>query len=139
MRAAVALLLMLSLSGCSHQPDAKAQGDALDAKLTDAYLRKDWAALCEIAAPDYYAGGDGFEWGFADLQREFPKIQLADFRIERRRVKQLAPGVLLITDVAAIRETYAGKDISGRYLSTDVWVQRDAKWLLLVEQEVPLK
>jgi len=139
MKAAVALLLMLSLSGCTHQPDANAQGGALDATLTDAYLRKDWAALSAIIAPDYYASGDGFEWGFADLQREFPKIQLADFHIERQRVKQLAPGVLLVSDVATVRETYGGQDISGRYLSTDVWVQRDGKWLLLVEQEIPLK
>jgi hypothetical protein len=37
-----------------------------------------------------------------------------------------------------MRETYAGQDISGRYWSSDVWVRRGGRWLLLVEQELPL-
>lgn len=134
--------LILLLSGCSHQQAAvspTAKGAELDQRLTNTYLHRDWAALSTIVAPDYCGSGDGFEWNFSDLQREFPKIQLADFHIERQRVKQLAPGVLLVSDVATVRETYAGQDISGRYKSTDVWVLRDGKWLLLVEQETPLK
>ena len=54
-------------------------------------------------------------------------------------MKQLSPGVLLVSNVATVRETYNGQDISGRYLSSVVSVLRDGKWLLLVEQEIPLK
>jgi len=138
--------LLISVCGCtrehaalSNQDSINAQGAVLDKKLTDAYLHRDWATLSSFIAPDYYASGGGFEWNRTDLEREFPKIHLQDFHVERQRVKQLAPDALLVTDVATVHETYAGQDISGRLMSSDVWVQRDGKWFLLVEQEVPLK
>jgi len=123
----------------SSQDAVNAQGAALDAKLSDAYMHGDWSAFSAFVAPDYTASGDGFEWNRADLEREFPKIQLLEFRVERQRVKQLSPGVLLVSDIATMRETYDKQDISGRYVSSDVWVNRDGKWWLLVEQETRLK
>jgi hypothetical protein len=47
--------------------------------------------------------------------------------------------VVLYNDVAAMRETYGDHDISGRYWHGDIWVRRDGRWALLVEQEVWLR
>lgn len=137
---ALPFVILLLVFGCSKPAESvESIGAALDSKLTDAYMRKDWPALAAIVAPDYYASGDGFEWDYAALQREFPKIQLVDFHVEHRRVKQLAPGVILVSDVAMVRETYGAQDISGRYWSSDVWVKREGQWRLLVEQEYPAR
>jgi hypothetical protein len=92
-----------------------------------------------MVAPDYYGTGDDFEWDSTALQREFPKIQLSDLHVERQHVKRLAPDLILINDVLTMRETYAGQNISGRYWSNDIWVRRDGRWFLLVEQEFPLR
>jgi len=35
-----------------------------------------------------------------------------------------------------MRETYGDRDISGRYWHGDIWLRRDGRWVLLVEQEV---
>jgi hypothetical protein len=99
----------------------------LDRALTGAYLQRDWRALSGLVAPEYYGAGQGFEWDFAALQREFPKIHLSEFHLERQRVKPLSPDLILVNDTFTMRETYAGQDISGRYWSSDVWVRRGGR------------
>ncbi|HTV58791.1 MAG TPA: nuclear transport factor 2 family protein [Verrucomicrobiae bacterium] len=142
------------LCGCKHREnsgspilsqaresdrDSTVEGAELDRRLTDTYLRHDSTALADLVAPDYYGTGEGFEWDFAALQREFPKIHLSELHLERQRVKRLAPHLVLVNDFVTMREIYGDQDISGRYWSSDIWVQRNGRWLLLVEQEVPLK
>lgn len=119
--------------------DVTAEGAALDRRLTDVYLHRDWPGLAAMVAPDYYGAGDGFEWDFTALQREFPKIQLLELQVERQHVKRLAADVILVNDIFVMRESYENQNISGRYWSGDIWVKRDGRWLLLVEQEIPLK
>ena len=92
-----------------------------------------------MVAPDYYGTGEGLEWDFAALQREFPKIQLSDLYVEPQNVRRLAPNPILINDDLTMHETHAGQNVSGRYCSGDIWVRRAGRWFLLVEQEVPLK
>jgi hypothetical protein len=70
--------------------------------------------------------------------REFPKIRLSDLQVERRHVKWLTPDLLQINSVQTMQEVYDGHDISGRYWTSDIWVRRDGKWLLFVEQEILL-
>ena len=134
-----ALFPLLLVCGCHRSFDANAKGVELDGRLADIYLHKDALALAVIVAPDYYCSGDGFEWNREDLLREFPKINLSEFHIERRKVKQLSPRLLLINDIVSIRETYSGRDISGRYANSDIWVRRGGQWFLLVEQEIRLR
>ncbi|MBZ5656699.1 MAG: nuclear transport factor 2 family protein [Acidobacteriia bacterium] len=119
--------------------DSSAEGAALDDQLTEVYLRQDWAALEKIVAPDYSGFAADEQWDFSALKREFPKIHLVDLHVERQQVKRLSHDLILVSDVLTMHETYAGQDISGRYWSSDIWVRRNGKWLLLVEQEVPLK
>jgi len=128
-----------NLAGASDEDSIVAEAAALDRRLTQIDLSRDWPALEAIVAPDYYGTGEGFEWDFAALQREFPKIQLSDLHVERQNVKRLAPDLILVNDVLTMRETYGGQNISGRYWSGDIWVRRNGRWLLLVEQEVPLR
>lgn len=147
----LALLAAAMLAGCgSHGSASTESGNAfplvaestaiaLDNSLTNAYVHQDWNALSALVAPDYYGTGDGIEWDYAALKREFPKIHLTDARAEHQHVKTLGPDMLLINEDMTIRETYDGHDISGRYAMSDIWVRRNGSWSLLVEQELPLK
>lgn len=128
-----------SQSSSPQSADSSAEAAALDHQLTEAYLRQDWAALEKIVAPDYSGFTADEQWDFSALKREFPKIHLADLNVERQQVKRLGPDLILASDVLTMHETYAGQDISGRYWTSDIWVRRNGKWLLLVEQEVPLR
>lgn len=123
----------------SANTDVSAKGAELDRRLTEAYLRKDWTALEKFIAPDYAGFTPDEHWDFAGLKREFAKILMTDFHVERQQVRGISPDMILVNDVLTMKESYAGQDISGRYWTSDVWVRRNGKWLLLVEQEVPLK
>lgn len=116
--------------------DSSQIGAALNARLDDAYRQKDWAKLEELVAPDYLGITEDFEWSFADLKREFPKIRLTGSKIERQIVKRLTPDLILVNEVFWMQETFDGADISGRYSTSNIWVRRGERWLLLVEQEV---
>ena len=149
--AVLGLFAATMLSGCGNHgsasresettapPATEATAVTLDTSLTNAYLHQDWNTLSAIVAPDYYGVGDGIEWDYAALKREFPKIHLVEARAEYRHVKSLGPDMLLINENMTIRETYDGHDISGRYAMSDIWVRRNGAWFLLVEQELPLK
>jgi hypothetical protein len=89
-----------SRSASSEQivDDSTRVGTALSTRLTDAYRQKDWAKLEALVAPDYSGITEDFEWNFASLKREFPKIQLTGTKIERQRVKRLAPDLILVNE-----------------------------------------
>ena len=77
-------------------------------------------------------------WDRAALQREFPRIRMQSFHRDSAIVKALGAGVVLLNEDATMRETYAGKDISGRYRMTTAWAFREGRWRLVFEQEIPL-
>jgi mannose-6-phosphate isomerase-like protein (cupin superfamily) len=113
---------------------------AAEDRYTQAYLHRDWAAASALLAPDYYGNAEGFEGDRSRLEQEFPKIHLLQYEVvSTPHLKLLAPDVVLYNDVAAMRETYGDHDISGRYWHGDIWVRRDGRWVLLVEQEVWLR
>jgi hypothetical protein len=152
------LVLTLALLGCEHQDPRGSTSTAatasvqqrvdfdaietevleLDKRLTDVYRRHDAQALLALVAPEYYGDAGDFEWDHDTLMREFPKIRLSDLRVERRHVKRLTPDIVQIDCVQTMQEVYDGQDISGRYWTSGIWVHRDGRWLLLVEQEIPL-
>jgi hypothetical protein len=151
------LVLTLARLGCEHQDRSgstigamafvqqKSSADVSDAEvlrledqLTEVYRGRDAQALASLVAPEYYGNAGDFEWDHAALMREFPKIRLSDLQVERRHVKWLTTDLLQINSVQTMQEVYDGQDISGRYWTSDIWVRRDGKWLLFVEQEIPL-
>ena len=151
--ALVVVMLWLNLNACSgkppengastHQPVTESPAVAVIAaeKLyTEAYLHRNWEAAAALLASDYYVNGEGIEGDFAKLKLEFPKIRLLDYHVlSEPHVKSLAPDLALYNDTGTMRETYAGRDISGHYWHGDIWVRRNGRWLLLVEHEVRLR
>ena len=109
----------IMFGGCEHRERASdddsgaIEGAVLDSQLTEICLHRDWPALEVIVAPDYYGTGEGFEWDFAALRREFPKIQLSNLRVERQHVKRLAPDLILVNNISTIRETFGGRTSPG--------------------------
>ena len=117
----------------------EAQVLARDHEYSKAWLQADWKAVAALVAPEYWGVGDDFSWDFAKLKQEFPKAKALEYENEAPRLKRLGPDLVLINRVTRMRETYAGADISGRYWISEIWVRRNGRWLLLVEQEVLLQ
>ncbi len=149
--AALTLFAMCALAACARRgeeqtPSAGGQTGtesvvaevlARAHEYDEAWLRGDWPAVKAMLAPDYYVF-DGDEGDVARLQEEFPKIKTLEYKQEQPHVKILAVDLVLVNHVMQMRETYDGKDMSGRYWYSQIWARRDGRWLLLVEQELPM-
>jgi hypothetical protein len=90
-----------------------------------------------MVAPDYYVF-DGAGGNIARLREAFPKIKTLGYKQEQPYVKILSADLVLVNHLMQMRETYDGKDMSGRYWYSQIWVRREGRWLLLVEQELPM-
>jgi hypothetical protein len=139
--------VLVALVACAGNPSVRVDSSATvesqvlarDREYSEAWLRGDWEAVAGIVAPEYWGAGSDFSWDLARLKEEFPKAKAMAYRNEAPHVKGLGPGLVLLNRVTTMRETYAGADISGRYWISEIWVRRDGRWLLLVEQEIPLQ
>ena len=149
--AALPLLVMCALAACARRGEKRSPGAggqsgselvaaevlARAHEYDEAWLRGDWPAAEAMLAADYYVF-DGVEGDLARLRQEFPKIKTLEYKQEQPHVKILAADLILVNHVMQMRETYDGKDISGRYWYSQIWVRREGRWLLLVEQELPM-
>jgi hypothetical protein len=120
-----------------HPPNQVAQAVELERQMWLAWRDKDWATVSALTAPDYYATNGTFAWSFFELKREFPKIDMQSYSLGEIRGVPINATATLLSYKAKIVERYAGKDISGTYLYTTVWVKRGESWLMIFEQEVP--
>ena len=111
---------------------------SLGDRLTSAYRRGSWAGVDSLLADDYLGCAPDVRWDRAALRREFPRIRMRSFHRDSAIVKALGAGVVLLDEDVTLGETYAGRDISGRYRMTTVWAFREARWRLVFEQEIPL-
>ena len=149
--AALPLFAMCALATCARRADKQAFSvgrpsgtESVVAEVLarshdydEAWLRGEWSAVKAILAPDYYVF-DGAEGDIARLREDFPKIKTLEYKQEQPHVKILAADLVLVNHVMQMRETYDGKDMSGRYWYSQIWVRREGRWLLLVEQELPM-
>ena len=139
--------VLVALIACAGPPSGRVESSATvesqvlarDQEYAEAWLRGDWETVAVIVAPEYWGVGDDFSWDLAKLREEFPKAKAIAYKNEAPHVKQLGPDLALLNRVTTMRETYAGADISGRYWISEIWTLRDGRWLLLVEQEIPLQ
>ena len=101
----------------------------------DALLKRDTAALERILADDWA----GISWdgknnnkaqAIADLQSA---LRIESINLEPMKVRVLGD-TAVVTGGDTEKTQYEGKDISGRYLWTDVFVNRDGRWQAVASQ-----
>ena len=112
---------------------------SLDHRYAEAWRQGDWATVESLVAPDYEAIGEDFSWSLQNLREEFPKVKLLEYKNGPASLEALGPDTILLSYVTRMQETADGKDISGRYWYSQIWVRRAGAWRLLVEQEIPLR
>ena len=112
-----------------------AEIENLEGQWNDAILRRDVAAAASLQADEYklIIGAEGQP--LQVIPRELWLSVLPRYVIQRHEVSDMhvsvwddvAVATLAITQVA---EPLNGRDISGNFLITDIWVGRDEKWLI---------
>lgn len=109
--------------------------EKLERQWNDAILKRDVAAAASFQADEYrlVIGAEGQP--LQVIPREVWLSVLPRYAIQRHEITDMhvsiwndvAVATLAITQVA---EPLNGRDISGNFLITDVWVNRDEKWLI---------
>ena len=106
----------------NHWAEATVKGDvqALERLYTDEYLAIDPAGATFTKAQDIANVKSG-------------NFKLATYKLDELKVR-LHGEVAVVTGRNTIKATYMGKDISGAYRFTDVFVKRGGRWQVLTTQ-----
>ncbi len=106
----------------NHWAEATVKGDvqALERLYTDEYLAIDPAGATFNKAQDIANVKSG-------------NFKLATYKLDEMKVR-VHGEVAVVTGRNTIKATYMGKDMSGAYRFTDVFVKRDGRWQVLTTQ-----
>jgi ketosteroid isomerase-like protein len=142
---AVAVLVVvatsLALGQMADKQEKKGKGGTEQALMqmerdwTEAALKKDAAALDKILADDWVGQGPT---GVATKAEALADLKSGDNKIESETLGDMK--VRVFGDTAVVtgsddeKSSYKGKDTSGHYLWTDVFVKRQGRWQAAASQ-----
>ena len=143
----IGLVLTLGAWSCTTAPQAKATDSPASAspaataevEATISQLEKDWvaaiqkkdtAALERLPAPDFV--GTSPTAHTYTREDAIEDIKDARYVVDKMDLDEVSVNVYGTTAVSFTsqeeKSTYAGKDTSGHYHFTDVWVKKDGQW-----------
>ena len=139
----VVSLIMVSVLSFFGQ----AQADTASVQQTLMQMERDWAQAGiknDTATVDKFVADDwvGIDFegtsitkaeGIADMKSGASKTQSYEFGTMKVRV---FGDTAVVTSSDTEKSTYKGKDSSGKYVWTDVWVMRDGRWQAVASQSV---
>lgn len=102
---------------------------------TEAALKKDAAALDKILADDWVGQGPT---GVATKAQTLTELKSGDYKLESQTLGDMK--VRVFGDTAVVtgsddeKSSYKGKDTSGHYTWTDVFVKRQGRWQAAASQ-----
>lgn len=105
-----------------------------------ALIRKDTQALDRILGDDYLGTSSG---GKVGNKAEFlENIRSSDFIYDRMESSDVSirvyPHAAVVIGQASVTGHVRGKDISGQYRFTNVYVERGSRWELIAHQATPV-
>lgn len=111
--------------------DAQLQLTKAIEDLAESYKQRDPAAVDRFLAEDFtLADQDGRLYDRSEALALWSQVQMTRSALEELKVRQYGE-VAVATYIWKIEALLAGKNISGAYRLTDVWVRRDGVWRLV--------
>jgi ketosteroid isomerase-like protein len=116
-------------------PDAREDVEHAERKWNAAILSRDHEIAAQHLAPEYRLIIGIEDQPLHFLPREEWLAQLPNYRIHRQQLHEMHVSVWGDVAVATLNysqtaEPFNGRDISGKFLISDVWVRRDGRWLV---------
>ncbi|HYG99378.1 MAG TPA: nuclear transport factor 2 family protein [Terriglobales bacterium] len=145
MRLRFLLLLLLLLSLVAQQPAYAQATDAEIRKLTSDYERalkeKDIAALDRFWADDYtFINNRGMLLTKAERMQNVKSGATEVPEIEQTEAKVRTFGnTVLVTGRLRLKAKYSGKESSGEYRYSALWVDRNGRWQIAAHQLTPIQ
>jgi ketosteroid isomerase-like protein len=134
----VALLALVALAPPLARAQAPAEKELMDVEnhWAEATVKGDVQALERLYADEYLAidpAGATFTKAQDIANVKSGNFKLETFKLDELKVR-LHGEVAVVTGRNTIKATYMGKDISGAYRFTDVFVKRGGRWQVLTTQ-----
>ncbi len=141
----LAVLATVATSYAEKNTGKKASGSEqeiirIEQEMLDALLKGDATANERYMAQDYvFTGPDG---KVMDKTQSVADVKSGDLKLESSKMDDMKVHVYGDTAVATYGSTdkgsYKGKDISGKFRWTDVFVKRGGKWQLVAGHGTPI-
>jgi ketosteroid isomerase-like protein len=102
----------------------------LEKEWGDAVVKHDWAFLDQILADDYtWTGPDGKVWSKAQTLASLKSGEdVVSSLVTDDVMVRVYGDTAVVTGRTTVKEQYKGKDISGQYRWTDMWVKHAGRW-----------
>ena len=122
--------------------DVEATLKKIEQELTDSILKSDTAAFEKYLTSDYLGiGPDGAAQNKSELVSDIKSgtLKLESSKISDMKVPVADPDMAVVVYRTTDKGTYKGKDVTGEYRWLDVFVKRDGKWQIAIDQGTQIK
>lgn len=146
-RTAILFLMIAPLAGplVRAQTD-RAQSEAtlreLEQELVDAASRNDWHFWDGVVAPEWtFIDMFGRQWdkpATLSMMKNF-KGSIQSPRLYDVQVRFFRDDVAMVTGIATVAGSASGRVVKIKFRSTDIFVYRAGKWLVVASQGTPVK
>jgi len=123
--------------GTGATADVEATIKKIEQELTDTIVKSDTSAFEKYLASDYLGvGPDGVTQNKSELLADIKSgtLKLESSTLSDMKVQVADPDMAVVVYRSTDKGTYKGKDITGQYRWLDVFVKRDGKWQIAIDQ-----
>jgi hypothetical protein len=109
----------------------------IEQELTDTIVKSDTSAFEKYLASDYLGiGPDGVTQNKSELLADIKSgtLKLESSNLSEMKVQVAEADMAVVVYRSDDKGTYKGKDITGQYRWLDVFVKRDGKWQIAIDQ-----
>ena len=123
--------------GTGATADVEATIKKIEQELTDTIVKSDTSAFEKYLASDYLGiGPDGVTQNKSELLADIKSgtLKLESSTLSEMKVQVTDPDMAVVVYRSTDKGTYKGKDVTGEYRWLDVFVKRDGKWQIAIDQ-----
>ena len=121
--------------------DVEAALKKIEQELTDTIVKSDTSAFEKYLSSDYLGiGPDGVTQNKSELLADIKSgtLKLESSTTSEMKVQVAGADMAVVVYRSDDKGTYKGKDITGQYRWLDVFVKRDGKWQIAIDQGTPI-
>ena len=121
--------------------DVEATLKKIEQELSDTIVKSDPSAFEKYLASDYLGiGPDGATQNKSELLADIKSgtLKLESSNLSEMKVQVAEADMAIVVYRSDDKGTYKGKDITGQYRWLDVFVKRDGKWQIAIDQGTPI-
>jgi len=122
--------------------DVEATIKKIEQELTDTIVKSDTSAFEKYLANDYLGiGPDGVTQNKSELLADIKSgtLKLESSTMSDMKVQVAGPDMAVVVYRSTDKGMYKGKDVTGEYRWLDVFVKRDGKWQIAIDQGTQIK